>query len=285
MTLIFFVTKEPTLDFYTNLKPKLESRPHEYLEVILERGAQIGLIPQSYLMHYFRITEADADLFIAPYGSSQHEKTPKHKSSESDFIAGNMAYEGSTNNTNFVGSAVFKEGKMIGKLTGEETRLSILLNNTIDASDVLATFPDPFNEKYRNTVRIFKKQKNKISMNLSNGAPKINVMIPMEVEVLTDHGMVNYAEDKTKRDILKESIKEHLLKSLEKLVEKTQKEFKGEPFGWSLVARKNFLTIPEYDEFNWMEKYPTMDVSISLDIKFGEFGRQSELPNLKKVRE
>ncbi len=44
-------------------------------------------------------------------------------------MAGQVPKRGG-NPVQLIGSAVFKEGKMIGKLTGEETRIAILLDNT-----------------------------------------------------------------------------------------------------------------------------------------------------------
>jgi len=44
-------------------------------------------------------------------------------------------------------------------------------------------------------------------------------------------------------------------------------------------------TIPEFKKFGWMTTYPEMDVDITVDITFGEFGRQSKMPKLEKVRD
>ncbi|MFD2445366.1 Ger(x)C family spore germination protein [Bacillus sp. CGMCC 1.16607] len=280
----FIVTKENVSEFFLKNKPKLETRVHKYYELILKRGIETGMIPDSEVNRFFRVTEADAELYLAIYGTTEKDKKDSNQE-EDQVFAGQFNARGETNVTQFLGSAVFKEGKMIGKLTGEETRLSIMLNNTLHMSDVITTVPDPFNEKYQLAARFTKIRDNKIKMDLKNGPGVIDVTIPLHVEILSDHSMVNYAKDAKKRAKLKKSIEERLSKKLENFVKKTQEEFKGEPFGWSLIARNKFQTIPEYEKFDWMKSYPNMKVNIHLDVKYGEFGRQTELPNLKKVRD
>lgn len=279
------ITKENTSEFIKNNNPTLETRPHRFFELALTRGIETGMLPTSELIQFFRITEADAELFLAMYGTTRNKEEDNQAQDNDQFTAGEFQFEGQTNQTNFVGSAVFKEGKMIGKLTGDETRISIVLNPTLDASDILTTYTDPFNKKYQVATRVNKKMANKVAMDLNAATPTIDVTIPFEIEVLSAHSMVDYEKDIAKRKKLKKSIEEELTNKIEKLVKRTQEEFKAEPFGWSLIARKQFLTIPEYVEFNWMKSYPDMKVNIDVEVTFGQFGRQSEVPNLKEIRE
>lgn len=281
----FIVTKESASEFLKGNKPKLETRIHKYFELILDYGSEAGYIPESDLHTYYRITEADADLFLAIYGSNEISKEEEKNGEEDGFVAGEFKIEGGANQTQFLGSAVFKQGKMIGKLTGEETRIAILLSNMLNMSEILATYPDPFNNKYRITVRIMQKESNDIKMDLKNGNPTIDVRVPLYVELLADHSMAQYAKDSEKRERLEKSIEESMAKKINNLVRKTQEEFKGEPFDWSLIARKQFLTISEYQKFNWMEAYPTMKVNVKVEIKLGKFGRQSEVPDLEEMRD
>lgn len=279
------VTKENTSEFLENNKPKLETRMHKYFEWILNYGNESGYLSDSQLERFFRITEADADLFLAIYGTTQSVTTPVHIADEDRFKAGELFIEGKTNATQFSGSAVFKEGKMIDTLTAEETRLAILLNNTLRMKDVFTTYPDPSNPKYRIVGNIVKNEKTKIKMNLDRTIPTIDVTIPLLVNVISEHNMENYGANKKKTEDLKKHIEDRIIEKINKLVQKTQEDFEGEPFGWSLAARKYFLTIPAYKKFDWENTYPNMKVNIKVNVKFGEFGRQSELPDLSEMRD
>ncbi|WP_066287676.1 Ger(x)C family spore germination protein [Bacillus sp. FJAT-29937] len=282
----FIVTREETLKFMEINKPNLETRVHKYFENIIHRGNETGLIPFSELHSYLRVTEADADLFLGIYATTEHgEDGTKEMNNEDNIFAGQFNPSGTTNKTEFLGSAVFKEGRMIGKLTGEETRMTYLLNNIKHANDMLASFPDPFNKNYNMGLRISRQAEADIQMNLVKGNSTIRITVPLVVDVLSDQSMVNYAKQKDKREELKRQIEERLEKRLNDFVKKTQEEFKGEPFGWSLYARKQFSTLPDYQKFDWMKSYPTMDAKVTVKVKINDYGRQSKLPNIKKVRD
>lgn len=279
------VSKEETATFLMNNQPVLETRPHEYFNLIFNRGAEVGITPPSELHTFFRITEADADLFLGIYSTSEvNENAPSRRDSE-QVKAGDFHYKGETNNVQLAGSAVFKEGKMIDSLTIEETRFSIMLHPILTSKDILATFPDPFNDEYRITARINKDGEVSTKMNLQSATPSIDVSVPILIEVLTNHSMTNYPKDDDKRKKLKESFEQTLEEKYKKLIKKTQEEYGSEPFGWSILARKHFKTIPDWEKFDWMKTYPKMDINVSVHVRLGKFGRQSDLPNLEEVRD
>jgi spore germination protein KC len=230
------------------------------------------------LIRFFRITEADGDLFLSVFGSTQRKRNVANS-----LLAGEMDTKGKTNETQILGSAVFKEGRMIGTLDGEETRMAQLLNDYSGNSSYYTTIPDMVDPKYKMTMKIAKTKHNKTKFN-----PKklsLSVAVPLQIEVLTDHSMINYAKNPKKREELKSYLNARITQRLNQLVKKSQNEFKGEPFGWSLIARKSFLTVPQYEAFDWMKTYPKIKVEVTTTIKFGEFGRQSELPSIEKVRD
>ncbi|MBY0121705.1 Ger(x)C family spore germination protein [Bacillus sp. S/N-304-OC-R1] len=280
------VTKEDALKFFEQNSPKLESRAHKYFDLIIRRGLETGLIPNSQLHRYLRITESDADLFLAIYATTEHNPEEEKPSTEGDnLFAGQFNTTGETNRTQFLGSVIFKEGTMIGKLTGEETRIANILNDVEPAPEMVVSVPDPFNKNFRIAAKLKKLRKNKVDFKIKDQSGKLHITIPLRVDILTDQSMVNYAKSLDKRNELKSYLEERFSSKINKFIAKTQEEYKGEPFGWSLFARKKFLTLPEYEKFNWEKQYPDMEISTKVEITFGNFGRQSRMPKLKSVRE
>ncbi|PYF06196.1 Ger(x)C family spore germination protein [Ureibacillus chungkukjangi] len=280
------VVKEESTKFFKQNQPKLESRIHKYYDLILKYASKAGMIPNSHsnLGRYYRITQADASLFLGIYGTS--EKSEYKRSEEEDnFMAGQIEIGGESNKVQFMGSAVFKEGQMIGTLTGEETRAAVLINEGLNMGSIIATYKDPFDDRYRVTTRILQKEDIKIKMDLKSPLPTIDVSIPLYIDILSQHSMVDYVNDSEKRERLKQSIEEEVTNTYNKLIKKTQEEFKGEPFGWSLIARKEFLTIKEFEDFDWMETYPEIDVNLTVKVNIGNFGNQSKVPELEEMRD
>lgn len=277
-------TKEDASKFILENQPKLETRANKYFEFIIRRGIATANIPDSTLHRYLRITEADADLFLGIYATTEHEDTDQSNKGD-EIFAGQLDTTGKTNKTQFLGSTIFKEGMMIGKLTAEDTRISLLLSVAEKSPPMLISFPDPNKKQYRIAAKITQLKSPKVELKMKNGISKIDVFLPIHMDILTDHAMENYAKDTQKREELKKYIENRFEKKMMKFVTRTQEEFKADPFGWSLIARKKFASLPEYKRFGWMQAYPQMDVNISVNITFGDFGRQSRLPKLEKVRD
>jgi spore germination protein KC len=279
------VTKEESATFFQNNKPLLETRPHEYFEKILATGNEMGTIPESQLYQFFRITEADADLFLGIYGTTLKDENIQTSDDPQQITAGEFDFQGESNVTQFLGSAVFKEAMMIDSLTIEETRMAILLNPSLKPGYFLGTIPDPFDEKYRIAFRMENASPLKFDLKLTGGTPSIHVTVPLLLEVLSNHSMTGYQKDEEKRNKLEQSIEDNLNKEFNDFVKKTQEEYKSEPFGWSLLARKKFSTISAWENFDWMETYPDMKIDVNVQVKLGKFGRQSDLPRIEEIRD
>ncbi len=279
------VTKEMASTFIEQNKPKLETRRHEYFEMIFNNATKIGFIPNSEIHNFFRIIEADADLFISAYATTEQDETTAKKNEDQDLIAGKMRVTGKTNPAQFLGSAIFKEGQMIGNLSVQETRITQMLNRWMEKPSFLVSIPDPFMKNYWITARFTQLKEPNITVNVSRPAPKIMVTLPIQADILTDHSMVNYANDKKKRNELKEHIINGFEKRINDYIKRTQEEFKADPFGFSLEARKHFLTIPQWENYDWMKSYPDADIRVTVDVRFGEFGRQSKLPKFERIRD
>jgi spore germination protein KC len=279
------VTREETAQFLQNNKPLLETRPHEYYEKILATGEEIGTAPKSELNQFFRITEADADLFLGIYGSSKQGETIKSTDSPHQITAGEFEFEGETNTTQILGAAVFKEGQMIDTLTIEQTRIATLLNPTLKPGYFIGVLPDPFDEQHKIAIRIENTSPLKIKMKLNSGTPTIDVTVPLTIEVLSNHSMTDYPKDESKRNRLRDSIQENLNKDFNDFVKKTQEEYQSEPFGWSLLARRKFSTLSDWVEFDWMKTYADIKIQVDVQVKLGKFGRQSDLPSIEEIRD
>ncbi len=281
----FIVTREDAADFITNNHPRIETRPHKFLELMIERGQETGMIPEADLNSFFRVTESDADLFLAIYATTKKVDKDEMQTTDDDLMAGEIQVEGTTTNAQFIGSAVFKEGMMIGKITGEETRISSLLDNNWTTQDILTAVKDPFDERYKISLRISQKRNNKFKLITGKGRPKIEIEVPLFIEVYSDPSMINYAKNRDKVKELKRSLTAEVEKNFNDFIVYSQQELKGDTFDLSIPLRKEFATLRKFREFDWMHTYPDAEVKVNVSIRFGEFGRQTKLPKLEEVRD
>ncbi|MFJ5760664.1 Ger(x)C family spore germination protein [Neobacillus sp. NPDC093182] len=274
------VSKENASQYFLNNKPKMETRPHKYFQFMVDHGIENGLIPDSTLFRYFQTTERGSDLFLAMYTTAKRQKNPEIKR-EDEYTAGELNATGELDNTQFIGSAVFKSGVMFDTLTGQETRTINILDDTTDIKDILVNMPDPFSDKKKQfAARIMKTENNKIKMDLKGITPKILITIPLQLEIMSNPSMVNFSKEKNQQ-ILKKSIADHLEKVNEDLLKKTQTKFKGIPYPLPIYSKKYFRTIQEYKKFNWAKAYPRADIRVKVDITIVDYGNRTR--NAKKL--
>jgi spore germination protein KC len=212
-------------------------------------------------------------------------KNPKQDGFEDEYLAGEIDTKGTTNETQFMGSAVFKEGRMIGTLNGEDTRLALILDETAYIKDVLTTYSDPFDKRFRIATRLIRTQENKVDIKIQQGKAKVKIKVPLIIEVLSNPSMVDYAKDEKKKKKLKKHLENELEEKNQKFVDMTQSELEGSPFSLSLYSRKLFPAINDYKKFDWMKSYPDADIDVEVSVKLGEFGKQTKVPNLEKIRD
>lgn len=268
------ISKESAADFIRNNKPPMETRPHKFYQFMSKRWLEAGMVPVSIVRKFIQSTESGEVLYLAIYGTNEKVEE-KEKKYEDNYIAGEVDKEGG-NVVQLIGSAVFKDGKMIGYLNGEETRIALLLREETTIDTLFVTYPDPLNENYLITARIIKTTGAQIDMNLEGEVPVIKVKVPIELSVISIPSKIDYITDKNNRDLLKSHIQDRLKQNAENLIKKTQEEFGLSAFDWYLSVRKQFSTIEEYKEYNWRERYPDAEVSVDYEITIKDFGRLFE---------
>lgn len=275
------VSKEKTYEYFRQNRPKMETRPHKYFQFMITHGIDNGFIPDSTLFRFFKTVERGTDLFLAMYTTAERQKNPPIKG-EDEYLAGQVNASGELDDTQFIGSAVFKNGVMIDKLSGEQTRTVNILDDTTNIKDILMNFSDPFSDHPQMiAARILKNKKNKVEMNFKGEKPKIYITIPLQAEIISNPSMVNYTKSKKDRQIIKKHIANHLKDMNDNLFKKTQTELKGVPYPLPFYSRKYFGTIQEFKKFNWAQSYLDADISVKVDIQIVDFGNNVKRP--KKV--
>jgi Ger(x)C family germination protein len=276
------VSKEKAYKYFLRNKPRMETRPHKYFQFMIDHGIENGLIPDSTLFRFFKTVEGGNDLFLAMYTTTERQKTPKIKG-EDEYLAGQLNVTGDLDDTQFLGSAVFKNGIMIDKLSGQYTRIVNTLDDTTNIDDILINTPDFFsNEKDQMAFRLLKTARNKVKINVREPKLKIEITIPFSVEVLANPSMVNFKNDKNKRK-LKQNLTNHLTKVIEDVLIKAQTDLKGAPYPLSLYARKHFWTVKEYEDFNWSQAFVDADITTKVEIDIVDYGKTST--KIKKMED
>lgn len=293
------ISKEKAAEYIHNNQPTLETSPHRYFYLISKRWQETGLVPDSTLHQLFQRTEEDSGLFLATYSTTVNgkEKYPeddedqeensdgedKNKKNDNENQTPGDIEKWGGNPTQTIGSAVIKKGKMIGTLTGEETRTALLLRPDQTVKKVITTFQDPIQKEFNISARLLTEEASQISIDTSNKYPAIVVKTPIHLEILSIGSDIDYVENLENQAFLKKHIKKTIEKNTNDFIKRTQKEFRAEPFRWGLVARRNFHTMEDYMKYNWIDKYAEAEIDFEADVQLKEFGKQLKPPKQGKV--
>lgn len=208
-------------------------------------------------------------------GNSQSTSSSNSSSSENTSQSNTSSQENNTDTTHpildesavrgtqNIGIAVFNNDTYIGELSSQETMYHLLVTNNVDSFDI--SVPIENYDKGILNFRISPYKSPKISIDTSSDTPHIKLEVFCEAYVLSierkkDYGNIDFID--TTSPIIENFIKDNIIFYLNR----TSKEFQVDISNFYTVARRNFLTIPEWNDYNWNDKYKNAIFSVNVNI-------------------
>jgi Ger(x)C family germination protein len=265
------VSREKAFDFIMKNRPRLETRPHKYYELMQQRWMETGYVPFSTLNQYLQQQVTDS-MFLAIYATArQHNhRVSRH---EDAYLAGQVP-KLAGDPVQMMGAAVFHNGRMVGTLTGEQMRWVQMLRHKASVDAFITSFSDPLEEDAMVTVRLFKNGNTKIKFDLRKEVPRIHVTLPLRIQLLSFTSLEPYATDPEMQRMLIKHLKEQIESELLEVIRLSQKKFPGDPFEWELFARKHFMTMPAYQAYGWAKHFKKAKVDVKVELRLENFGKQ-----------
>lgn len=193
----------------------------------------------------------------------------------------NIISQKSSINIEVGGTAIFKDEKLIGKLTSDETAFHIMLTSILQTYNTSLEEDEntdiaPTNQKSSTNVNVTQTGRAKIKVITYGDRPRIDVKIPLDIVVLdTPSGEYNYLDSNYVTNTRKR-VTEVLDKKMEDYINKIQKDLDVDLDEFYKYSKKNFLTAKEYDEYNFKEKFKDAKINIKFDITFNNSGLNIE---------
>lgn len=254
------VAKEGIQDFINTLSNNIEIRPtcnvlitqgkaEDYLKV----ASGIEDISAKFYTSYIKsgeITSYVTPCRLSTFYSSLHEdvKTP-------------VALYSFTKEDNIesLGLAVFKDYKMVGRLSGLETICyNILTNNFKEATIEIY---NPQNPNLPMSVNLSHLSDTKIKVNLENNIPKISCKVNVKSIILSGNRTFDYSSERALEEIEAE-INNFLSKNITAFLYKTSREYNSDIIGFEGYFKRNFLTQDELEKYNWENLYTNAEFNV-----------------------
>lgn len=227
-------------------QPVIGLRLSESVAVELAHCRENGYIPSAKAADVYYLTESIYGDPLAVLAAANEEESGARSGQTGDGYAGGLPRSGDNKNVYF-GSALFKDGRMVGMLTGLETQLVNMLLGEISYFSWMA---------------------DDVPVNL-NPAGKPRVEIRREGESLTIGVSLTINVLPPDRNMDAEGLKNDMERRLTELTAYCQE--KGvDPFRYAERAAAGFPTVQAWMDYNWDEKFPQAQVNYEVSIRMSE---------------
>ena len=200
--------------------------------------------------------------------NEENKKAEKKQAEEGaisvkNLIAGNSNIVGDRGTEN-IGLAVFNDGKYVGELTAMDTLCHLLIQE--DVISFLLTIDNP--EIYEHYIDVSLKENISphISIDISNENPVINIYIDLtgRIESIKDSTTVP-EENNIDLDKISNAVNLSLKNSILEYLNKTKYTFNCDIDNFYRDAKRNFLTIGDYQKYDWCNKYANCEFNVNVN--------------------
>ena len=255
-------------DILRSVSPEDEEYISVYYEQIVLRHFK-SATPYFLLSEtYFDIISEDGGDFVLPAVAKREDDGFENSftdDTKSNLIAGMIPKE-SKHNVEFLGGAVFAEGKMKGYLTESEMLALSFAGSFFAPRDISVNYPEGSDEFI--TVRLNQLHNSKIKVTAGKVVKtEIETGLSASYEYIEKGNYKKFSSEFTKY------LENELSKAIEDVLYKCMKEYSSDVLGLENYGRINFLTDGEMKEYNLSERIKEGEISCRVKIKSERNGR------------
>jgi spore germination protein KC len=262
-------------EYLKKLNPKLELLPSKFIETMMLTNTETGYYVRSNLQEFYKSLKSRSDSPHAALVSmnavngkdlSSGEKLPSEKVNE--YLAGDFPVYGSTALSNFAGTALFRQDKMVGTLTTEETRMLLILQGNLPRAFIPIGDPQLPDKSVNIQMRLG--QKPTIKLQQVAGRILFDISVMLEGEVTAIPSGIHY-EQREYREQLEAQLSTIIQSEIEKMLKKTQ-QLDSDPVGFGYYSRTISPTYQVWQQQNWDDIYPSVQFHVHVTTKLRRTG-------------
>lgn len=271
------IATEKAKDYIENSTSSLDEILTKYYDIFPTSAEYTGFTSNILLSRFYQNLTNDESGAVAILGTKS--KTSKEKSSSSNSVSdsqnnttkndislesiasGETIIEGDRGTEN-IGLAVFNKDKYIGNLSAIETLCYTLIEEEVDNFSVCIDNPITPNKKIDISVSSLEPAYTKID--ISNNSPTITIKLNLTAKALTGQDSLDFSNKDTLNTV-NAALKDYLTSKMKDFLYKTSRDYSSDINGFYRLVKQKFLTIPEYESYNWEEKYKQAEFNIEID--------------------
>lgn len=264
------ISKSGAKTYIENASPILENLVTKYYEIFPNSNKYTGYVYNVTLGDFFNQLVCHTCEPFAILGGVNNSSSNDNSSSASNISnikSTNTTFSGEESLEN-LGVAIFKGDKLVGELTALETLCLSIIRG--DVNSFLISIPNPENKNEQIDLMIYPVDGKKVKVYIVNGSPYISLNIKFTGRIYSMEEGAKYLNPSVLESISEEA-NHYLEEVLTQYLYKTSTEFKSDINTFGKYALSNFLTISEFEEYDWRNSYSnsTFKVSINAEIESG----------------
>lgn len=268
------VSTSTAQSFIEEFNPKIGISMARMQEGLMEQSKQTGFFPEVQLKDYYSGTKSNYRqpvAILAGVNDFSHLLQQGDDNMESIEIgkrkAGELPRKGG-NTVEFFGAAIFDGDRMVAELNGYETRIMLALTGKFKQG--VFSFKDPLKPEQYVSINLKQQRKPKVKVEFNKDNPIINIKLFMEGEILSIQSRIDY-EATEKIGYLETAMENIIKQEAEALIDKA-KELNVDFLDFGTHVAKKFLTIQEWENYNWIERMKDVKAIVNVDVKIRRTG-------------
>ncbi|KPU44802.1 spore germination protein B3 precursor [Oxobacter pfennigii] len=277
------VVKGSAREFVKILTPVTGMGLSKLMEKMIDQEHETGLfdsVTYNEFVNNMKSSYRQSDAALAAINDFSHfneaELNKENNKSEGDYQPGQTPRSGG-NKFEFLGSALFNGDKMIGELNGDETRAMLMMRGDFSRGSI--TIPDPLEPDRRISVETHPHKGPAVNIYFDGDKPVIDVKVYLEGDLLNVQSEKEY-ESEELNPLLEQTLEELIKKDLDKTIDKC-KALNCDVFGFGEKAVTQFLTIQEWEKYNWISRFKECKVTTGVNFIIRRTGTMTKTNPVK----
>lgn len=170
----------------------------------------------------------------------------------------------------FLGLAVFRGDKMVGTLSAEEARAVLAVHGDLERASFAVPDPEKPDEVKYSLGFTVQSASSRVSVRRTGEDVELDVKVNLEVSYVSPKTQTDYTDPRMVY-VAEGALASYFKTVLDGAIQKTQ-DMGADVFGFGRRVKMTFLTWPEFEAFEWPNRYKDARIATSVEVKVRRTG-------------
>lgn len=262
------ISQTPNNEFTDNNFPELSTVLEKYYDIAsnLDNGqgySKAVKLSDFYFALNDSFTEPCATLGLISNTNSNTDTSTTNEKSNIDVQARSLTSNPDNSAVELLGLAVFNKSNLVGTLSANQVLAHQMIRN--DLKYCTLNMPSPFSSNETLDLYVSPLKNSKVKVDIANGSPFVEIDLYLTISILSFNSQTISTITEENINIIRNYASKYIQDMVYDYLNKTAKEFNSDIAGIGKYATKNFKTIQDFENYNWLANYSNSTFKVSVD--------------------